>query len=319
MIQFMQLLHEGVDSTRLANSAAAFKIKAEKSIGYPVNQAWDYSELLPFLALPLNNLGNPFQTALYPLNTLDYEREVVETFAHLAQAPTDAYWGYVTSGGTEGNMYGLYLARERYPNGMVYFSEATHYSVAKVLKLQNTPSIMLCTQAHGEMDYEDLKISLQINRHIPPIIFANIGTTMTGAIDNLTKIKEILQELRITNYYIHSDAALHGLALSVMDDAPAWNFADGADSISISGHKMLGSPVPCGITLARQEHVDRISRSIEYIGAHDTTITGSRSGFAPLAMWYGLRKHGLAGLKVMTEHCMQIAGLHHCRTATTQY
>ena len=35
--------------------------------------------------------------------------------------PEDA-WGYMTSGGTEGNMYWLYLAREMFPNAMFYFS-----------------------------------------------------------------------------------------------------------------------------------------------------------------------------------------------------
>ena len=30
-------------------------------------------------------------------------------------------WGYCTNGGTEGNMYGLFLAREIYPKGIVYY------------------------------------------------------------------------------------------------------------------------------------------------------------------------------------------------------
>lgn len=33
-------------------------------------------------------------------------------------------------------MYGLYVARELLPQGIVYFGEDTHYSVAKILRLR---------------------------------------------------------------------------------------------------------------------------------------------------------------------------------------
>jgi len=89
-----------------------------------------------------------------------------------------------------------------------------------------------------KMDYGDLRESIRINRHLPPIIFANIGTTMTGAIDNLDNIRSILNE---------------------------------------------------------------------YVGVNDTTITGSRSAFAPLMLWYGLRKHGEQGLKNMVTHSLDLA------------
>ena len=68
----------------------------------------------------------------------------------------------------------------------------------------------------------------------------------------------ILDELAIENRYIHCDAALCGGYAAFLDPPPAWDFEDGADSIAISGHKFLGSPIPCGIVLARRAHVDRI-------------------------------------------------------------
>lgn len=302
-----EMLSGGVDRDRLDASYVKLCDEKRTSIGYPVNQEWDYSDLFRFLEIPLNNLGDPFQQSYYKLNTLDYEREVVEAFSHFTRAKEGEAWGYVTGGGTEGNMYGLYLARELYPKGMVYFSEETHYSVAKILRLQQTPSIMLRSQKNGEMDYDDLRESLRINRHLPPIVFVNIGTTMTGAIDDLTRIKEILNELAIREYYLHCDAALHGMALAFIEDPPSWDFADGADSISISGHKWLGSPIPCGIALARSAHVERISRAVEYVGVMDTTIGGSRSGFAPLVMWYAIRKLGEVGLQRMVRESIELA------------
>lgn len=204
-------------------------------------------------------------------------------------------------------MYGLYVARELFPDGICYFSEDTHYSVAKVLRLQHTRSIMLKSQPDGGMDYDDLRETLRIHRDVPPIIFANIGTTMKGACDNLATIRGILDEFAITNAYIHADAALSGMILPFVDEPQPWDFADGADSISISGHKLLGSPLPCGVVLARKTNVDRIARSIEYIGALDTTISGSRSAMAPLFLWYRLRTLGREGCRELVRRSLALA------------
>lgn len=275
------------------------------NVGYPCNQAFDYSELFRFLEFSANNVGDPFSPTNYRLNTQDFEREVVAEFARYTRAPEGQWWGYVNNGGTEGNMYGLYVARELYPEGICYFSEDTHYSVAKILRLQHTRNIMLKSQPNGELDYDDLHETLRIHRDVPPIIFANIGTTMTGAVDDLSRIRGVLEKIAIPNYYIHADAALSGMILPFVEEPQAWDFADGADSISISGHKMLGSPLPCGMALARKSHVDRIARSIEYVGALDTTIAGSRSAFTPLILWYRLRTLGDAGLRIMIQTCLE--------------
>jgi histidine decarboxylase len=204
-------------------------------------------------------------------------------------------------------MYGLYVARELHPEGICYFSEETHYSVAKVLRLQHTRNIMIKSQPNGEMDYDDLRETLRIHRDVPPIIFANIGTTMKGAADNLATIRAILEDLAISTAYIHADAALSGMILPFVAEPQPWDFADGADSISISGHKLLGSPLPCGVVLARKTNVERIARSIEYIGALDTTIAGSRSAMAPLFLWYRLRTLGRDGCRAIVERSIQLA------------
>lgn len=280
---------------------------ATKNVGYPCNQDYDFSELFRFLAFSINNVGDPFHSTNYRLNTMEFEREVLADFVRFTKAPEGEWWGYVTSGGTEGNMYGLYVARELFPEGICYFSEDTHYSVAKVLRLQHTRNIMIKSQPDGQMDYDDLRETLRIHRDVPPIIFANIGTTMKGAVDDLARIRAILDDLAIGSAYIHADAALSGMILPFVEKPQAWNFADGADSISISGHKMLGAPIPCGVVLARKAHVDRIARSIEYIGALDTTIAGSRSAFSPLMLWHRLRTLGDEGLRTMVRGCLERA------------
>ena len=132
-------------------------------------------------------------------------------------------------------------------------------------------------------------------------------TTMKGAVDNLATIRAVLDELAITNAYIHADAALSGMILPFVEKPQPWDFAAGADSIAISGHKMLGSPLPSGVVLAKKSHVDRIARSIEYIGALDTTIAGSRSAIGPLFLWYRLRTLGRNGITAMVRQSLERA------------
>lgn len=276
-------------------------------IGYPCNDRFDYSPLYKFLEMSINNVGDPYSKSSYKLNTAEIEREVIDYFAKLVKAPQDNFWGYCTNGGTEGNMYGLFLARELYPEATFYYSQDTHYSVQKLLKLLNVRSIMIRTQNDGRIDLEDLEETLRLNRQSVPVIVCNIGTTMKGAIDDLSSVKKILNKLAFPNHYIHCDCALSGMILPFVENPQAFNFADGCDSLSISGHKFIGSPLPCGIVVAKKTNVDLIARSIEYVGALDTTITGSRNAFTPLVLWYAIESQKDGGFKELVEGCIDVA------------
>lgn len=292
---------------RLDDLLLKMEFEADHFLGYPCTREFDYTPLYPLLKYPINNVGDPFVDSNYHLNTHEFEREVIQFFSELTRAQQDEVWGYVTNGGTEGNMYGIYLARELFPKGMVYYSEATHYSVPKILRMVHARNIMIKSQDNGEIDYQDLEETIRIHRDIPVIIFANIGTTMTGAVDDLTKIKHIIDELAIKHYYIHADAALSGMILPFVPDPQPFSFADGIDSIAISGHKMVGSPIPCGIVLAKKAYVDRIACSIEYVGTLDTTVTGSRNALTPLFLWYAMHTRGRAGFEMTIANCLDAA------------
>ena len=276
-------------------------------IGYPTNQEFDYSALAPFLLYSLNNVGDPYHDSNYRANTHEIEREVIARFAELTRIDPDDAWGYVTSGGTEGNMYGLYLAREMFPNAMFYFSEDTHYSVLKNVRVLNARYIMIKRQENGEVDYQDLYDMIRVHRDLPAVVMANIGTTMRGAIDDLENIKGILEDLRVTNSYIHADAALSGMLLPFVSEPQPFAFDAGIDSISISGHKVIGAPLPCGVVLTRKAYVERVGRAVEYVGVHDTTLSGSRSAFAPLMLWYALSTLGDEGLRNRVQGMLEMA------------
>ncbi|PJB69818.1 MAG: histidine decarboxylase [Alphaproteobacteria bacterium CG_4_9_14_3_um_filter_47_13] len=303
----MNITLKNKDRNRLDEMLARITDDSAHMLGYPATKTLDFSVLYPFLEVLINNIGDPFALAgCFRLNTHDIECEVVKWFSKILHANEKDVWGYVTSGGTEGNMYGLYLARELFPNGMVYYSEDTHYSVTKILRMVNARSIMIKSRSDGEIDYDDLAATIAIHRDVPPVIFANIGTTMKGAIDNLDSIKTILKDKAVTRYYIHADAALSGMILPFTDNPQPFDFADEIDSISISGHKFPGCPMPCGVVLAKRDLVNRVARSVEYIGTNDTTVLGSRNGVTPLFLWYAIHALGENGFRDMVQRCFTV-------------
>lgn len=292
---------------RLEELYRSVEREAGTFVGYPCTCVFDYAELYRFFKFPINNVGDPYAPSTYRVNTKGIEREVLAWFAELTHADPDAFWGYVTNGGSEGNLYGLYLARELLPDGMVYYSEDTHYSVSKNLRMLKMPSIMIRSLPSGEIDYADLRETIRIHRDVPPIIMANIGTTMKEAVDSIPTIRGLFRELAIPRSYIHCDAALDGMTLPFLAGAPQWDFAVGIDSLAISGHKFIGSPIPCGIALAKKANVDRIARSIEYVGTLDTTVTGSRNGITPIFLWYAIERYGRAGFARLAHRCLELA------------
>ena len=97
------------------------------------------------------------------------------------------------------------------------------------------------------------------------------------------------------------------MTLPFIDDAPRFDFTTGVQSMSISGHKLVGSPVPCGVVLALKSNVGRVSKEVEYVGSLDSTISGSRNGFTPILLWYAIKKYGFNGFKKMVRSCLRTA------------
>jgi len=193
-------LQQGLDAQGYSELDHLLKLledHARHQLGYPFTNNFDYSPLFRFLYYPINNAGDPFKpnVSWRGGHTRAFEVEVLAWFAERFHAPWQDTWGYVTNGGTEGNLYGLYLARERYPNGMVYHSQDTHYSVAKGLHMFRMQHTAVGSQSNGEIDYQVLHNNIRARRDIPPIILANIGTTMKEAIDGVARIRSILADL----------------------------------------------------------------------------------------------------------------------------
>eukprot|EP00301_Raphidiophrys_heterophryoidea_P022863 c6915_g1_i1.p1 GENE.c6915_g1_i1~~c6915_g1_i1.p1 ORF type:complete len:494 (+),score=81.30 c6915_g1_i1:58-1539(+) len=283
--------------------------RSSSHFGYPYNLMYDHTELFPFMKYSINNLGDPFVTSNYGVHSRQFELAVIDFFAKLWKIPKGEYWGYVTTCGTEGNLHGMLLARECHPDGILYYSRETHYSIAKAARYYRMQECRISTLPTGEFDYDELASALQRNIDKPAIINVNIGTTVKGAVDNLDRILRILANLKIPRerFHIHCDGALFALMLPFVQFAPELSFEKPIDSIAVSGHKMLGCPMPCGIALTRLKHVKKVEQHIAYLNSVDTTIMGSRNGQAALYMWYSLRKKGLEGIKNDVQTCLENA------------
>ncbi|KAL2324618.1 hypothetical protein Fmac_023676 [Flemingia macrophylla] len=246
-----------------------------RNLGYPTNQVFNYEALVPLLNFHLNNAGDPFLGSSFSLNSTAFEVCVLDWFANLWEIENNEYWRYVTTGGTEGNLHG----------------------------------ILVRTLVLGEIDCVDLKALLVAHNDKPAIINLNIGTTMKGGVNDLDLVIQTLQERGFTSdrFYIHCDGALFGIMLPFIERAPRISFKKGIGSVAISGHKILGCPIPCGIVI-----IKALSRDVEYIASRDVTITGSRCGHAPIFLWYGIKRKGIMGLKNEVQKCIMNARyLHH--------
>jgi histidine decarboxylase len=279
------------------------------NLGFPGATDVDFTRLGGLLGGQLlNNVGDPWVDAMAVNHTKHLERAVIDTIGDLFRAPPDDRWGYVTTGGSEGNLYALRLAASLHPGGVVYVSDHAHPSVVKAANLVGLPHLRIRTGRLGLLDCDDLRGQIDQRRDRPVIVVATAGTTMWEAVDDLHTIGQVLDELAVQRRFVHVDAALSGIPLALMDaaDRPGFDFADGADCISVSGHKFLGVPTPCGVVITRRS-LRTLAVGGGYVGSPDTTISGSRSGHTPLMLWYVLASLGVDGLRKRADAARALA------------
>jgi histidine decarboxylase len=316
------LIQGSVDITDILQKYdSVLKQRSYYHLGYPYNLDYDYTILQSLVNYSINNLGDPFIESNYGVHSRPFEIAILDWFAELWEIPTNTYWGYVTSCGTEGNLYGVWLGREHVTKNnsskpLLIASEETHYSAWKAARMFQLDVKMIPTNTMGEINIEkftttivDAKIANQ-----PLVIIGNVGTTIKGAFDDIQGMVKCLKQAgyTTTDFYIHLDGALSGTILPFLKGdslaKSALSFRnDEIGSISASGHKFIGSPIPCGILITRKTYLDNLSVDISYIASKDSTILGSRNGHAPLYLWYSIAKKGKHGLLLEITECLENA------------
>jgi histidine decarboxylase len=283
-------------------------------LGYPYNLAGQASTPAALGSYLINNLGDPYAGSHYGSEVCDLEREAVDWLMRLWECDRhEDHWGSVVASGTEGNIWALYLAREVLPEAVLIYSAEAHYSIPKAARILRMRAISVPCDADGAIRLDALSATLSgLDRKAGVILALTCGTTVKGAHDDIGGAMERLDAAGFdpSRRFVHVDGALNAMVLPFLDGVPSGlrpSFRHRIDSLSTSGHKMIGTPMPCGVLIARRPHVARVAQAIAYLRSDDTTLMGSRNGHAVLAVWTRLMGQGIEGFRRDAETCRQRA------------
>ncbi|GAA3486914.1 pyridoxal phosphate-dependent decarboxylase family protein [Streptomyces cremeus] len=204
--------------------------------------------------------------------------------------------GVLTSGGTESNLMGLMLARDRVlggalrrqielsgvpgagPRPRIFASAAAHFSVqrsAALLGLGEDAVVCVPVDRELRMRPDALASALRdcvARGELPVAVVATAGTTDTGAVDPLRTCAALAAEF---GAWLHVDAAYGGGALLSDELAPLVRGIALADSVSLDWHKLGWQPVAAGIFLVRRaETYASLARRAVYLNPQDDEEAG---------------------------------------------
>jgi histidine decarboxylase len=308
---------------RLEALRTHFVERSAHYIGFPNSRLLSFAELGEFLRFNINNIGDPY----HPnggINTCHFEREVLKFWAEQLHLPPSSAWGYITNGSTEAIMYGIAQGRDRHEDAVLLFSEESHYCLHKIAHLLRIPHRIVASRADGSLDLESLATTIRGLEGRPFILNLTLGTTFHGAIESPEQVLELLERLHCRNFHLHIDAALYGPMLTWLEDAPLFDFRLPIHTLSFSGHKFMGAPMPCGVVLSHSDPIRPFDGSAEYVGSLDTTLSGSRDGLSALILWLVIQRVGPQGMAALAEESLQLAvdfeaRMKHCDIEVTRH
>lgn len=246
--------------------------------GYPANMlvrtplyyVFSEYERYGFLA---NNCGDTFEKGNYAMDSKDIEQSILRMFAEKFGIDTSTYWGYITSGGSESNAWGISRGFQLYPNGVLYYCESAHYSIRKYASGHRSICIPQVSAIDESINCNILLEMIRVNPE-PVILILTWGSTKFGSCDDIVRIVQMLKKEQ-REYYLHVDAALYGGIPNNQREAPVISQIDkmGIHSISVSLHKYIGVPSVKSVLLSIQKPEAEV---ISYIGMEDSTTAGSR-------------------------------------------
>jgi histidine decarboxylase len=293
----------------LDHTERRLRIAHANHMGYPYNLAFSTDRLQRFGGYLINNLGDPYAGSHYASEVCALEREAISWFERLWECDGDDFWGSIGASGTEGNLWAIYLGREALPGAVLVHADEAHYSIPKAARILNMKSVSVPCSEDGAISLTDLADALKRLKGRPIVLALTCGTTMKGAHDDIAGAIEMMEAVGFheDRRFIHVDGALNAMVVPFATNAPAAirpSFRMRIDSVSTSGHKMVGTPMPCGVLVARRKHVTRVASAISYLRSNDTTLMGSRNGHAVLSIWDRVTSHGVAGFTADVAGCL---------------
>ena len=248
-----------------------------------------------------SNLGDP---ELFP-GTKEIESQLIKFILDLLHAPKSAK-GQIVSGGTEGNITAMWLAKRLTKKNEIIIPKSAHFSFQKIASLMDMKLINVPLNDKYYMDISKLKDKISEKT---AAVLGIAGSTELGTIDPIPEINEICLD---ENIFFHVDAAFGGFVIPFLNescyDVPDFDFKlKGVSTISIDAHKMGYSAIPIGILVSRNKKwLEKISVESHCISSKSQAgILGTRSG-GPVAAAYAVTRFlGKDGYKKLVENCMK--------------
>ncbi len=218
--------------------------------------------------------------------------------------------GIFTSGGTQSNLQGLLLARDRAVAGgadpsrlRILTSRDGHFSVqkaARLLGLGDAAVVTVATDGDRRMDVGALSRELARCTEaglVPAAVVATAGTTDFGAIDPLREVAALAETY---GCWLHVDAAYGGGLLVSARRRHLLAGIERADSVTVDYHKTWFQPVSASALLVRDGrelrhvtwHADYLNpRGVDHPNQVDKSLQTTRR-FDALKLWVTLRVMG---------------------------
>ncbi len=264
------------------------------------------------------------------------ERQVVRSLTALAGFDPATADGVCTSGGTVSNLIAVLAARNRaFPDAWeggvgetrprAFCSEDVHYSVRRafgICGLGTEALTPVATDAAGQMRVDRLRSAIDAARQggeTPFLVVAGAPSTPIGAFDPIAALGEVA---RAEGLWLHVDAA-HGGGLLFSDELrPLLAGVEGADSLSMDGHKMVYQPSSQGWLLFRRgaDAYGAFRQQVPYLLGPDGAGTDFDAigkslqctrRLNALKLWVTWHLYGRRTLGIWAERCVAAARRFH--------
>jgi len=246
------------------------------------------------------NLGDP---GLFS-GSKQIEKQYLSFIGSLLHAPPSS-GGHIVSGGTEGNITAMWIAKQLSGNNEIIIPASAHFSFQKIASLMDMKLKPIPLTRSFTMDFTQIKKKLSANT---AAVVGVAGSTDLGNIDPIPEIAELCDDEHV---FFHVDAAFGGFVIPFMKkqgDIPEFDFLlDGVSSVSLDAHKMGYAAIPLGVVILREKQwLDEISVRSQCISSKKQAgILGTRSG-GPVAAAYAVSRYlGLEGYEQIVKDCMQ--------------
>lgn len=228
--------------------------------------------------------------------------------------------GLMLSGGSMANLTALAAARHARGTGTVYFSDQTHSSVDRALRVLGFTSDQIRRLPSGSdfrLPVEALKRAIAEDRSAgrkPFCVIANAGTTNTGAVDPLDELAGLCAA---EGLWLHADGAYGAAAVLCEEGRRALAGIERVDSLSLDPHKWLFQPFESGCVLLRDAQILRDAfrimpdylqdvHRLREVNFCDYGIQLSRS-FRALKLWMSLQVFGVDAFRAAIARGFELA------------